>query len=365
MKKIVLLPIFFLLFMINACVPTSRSTPEATTRTNTTTPTPVSTPAPFTPSPTTTLRPDPGNANTTPITADNAAGVQRLRTLTGHSNATYGLAFSPDERFLASSTLDGDIIVWDRETWRPIREFQANINFGWRLNFLADSAHIASGNGMVWDIASGEQENGLGKEQTVIFSPDGVWMAAIRRGRTSIELWTVADWQLDREIVTSHAGDIFALAFSHDSLLIATAANFDPNGQQFTIKLWDVATGEELCALQGHQDAIHALAFSPNGRWLASASMDTTVVIWDIQTGQIVQTLHTSAQLFDATFSPDSSLVAAALNNNTVELWSVASGQLVKTLDHGGEVVSVAFSPDGTLLACGAYDARVYIWGIQ
>jgi WD40 repeat protein len=364
MKNTFLLPLWFLFLLLNACAPTPQPTPEVINSTGTPIPPPAYTPSLFTPSPTVTLPLEPGGSNAAPITAENAGRVQRLRTLTGHSHAIYGLAFSPDGRFLASSTLKGDIRVWDRETWRTLREFQATNIYGWRLFFLADSAHVVSGNGMLWDIASGELEKDPGRQQTVAFSPDGAWMAAVRRGQSRIELWQVVDWQLEREIGTSPSGDIFALAFSPDGRLIATATNFDPNGPQFVIKIWDVATGEELFDLQCHQDAIHALAFSPDGRWLASASMDTTVAIWDVRTGQLVETLHTSAQLFDATFSPDSNLVAAALNNNTVELWDVTSGQLVKTLDHAGEVVAVAFSPDGTLLASGAYDAKVYIWGI-
>jgi len=156
----------------------------------------------------------------------------------------------------------------------------------------------------------------------------------------------------------------FRHGFSPDSQLLASAANSLPDTPEFSVKLWDVLTGQELFTLQGHRDAIHSLAFSPDGKWLASASMDTTVKIWDVQTGQLLRTLQTKAELFDVTFSPDSSLVAAALNNNTVELWGVASGRLARTLNHGGEVVSVAFSPDGALLASGAYDSKVYLWGV-
>jgi WD40 repeat protein len=254
--------------------------------------------------------------------------------------------------------------LWDPTSWQVIREYTASSVWGWRLFFLADNAHISSGNGTVWDIASGEMEHALNGEYHVTFSPDGAWMAANGRGQLTIELWRVEDWGLEREIVTSHAGDIFTLAFSPDSRLLASAANFLSDTPEFSVKLWDVLTGQELFTLQGHQDAIHSLAFSPDGRWLASASMDTTVKIWDVQTGQLLHTLQTRAELFDVTFSPNSTLVAAALNNNTVELWDVASGRLARTLKHGGEVVSVAFSPDSALLASGAYDSKVYLWCI-
>jgi WD40 repeat protein len=297
------------------------------------------------------------------ITPDTAGQVELLHRHDGHESRLYGLAFSPDGRYFASSTLDGTVQVWDPDSWQVVREFTAPDVFGWRLFFLADNAHISSGNGTVWDISSGEMVHTLSGEHHVTFSPDGVWMAANGRGQFSIELWRVEDWQLEGEIVTSHFGDIFALAFSPDSRLLASAANIAQN-PEFSVKLWDVMTGQELFTLQGHTDFIHGLAFSPDGRWLATASMDTTVKIWDVQTGQLVHTLQTAAELFDVAFSPDSSLVAAALNNNTVELWDVASGQRLRILDHDGEVVSLAFSPDGSLLASGAYDRKVYLWGI-
>ena len=330
----------------------------------TTTPTPTMTPALTTAFPTSTLQVEPSGSNGTPITLDTVARVECLRKLKGHNNRLYGLAFSPDGHFLGSSSLDGVVQLWDPASWQVIREYTASSVWGWRLFFLADSAHISSGNGTVWDIASGQLEHALNGEHHVTFSPDGVWMAANGRGQLTIELWRVEDWGLEREIVTSHGGDIFAMAFSPDSQLLASAANSLPDTPEFSVKLWDVLTGQELFTLQGHRDAIHSLAFSPDGKWLASASMDTTVKIWDVQNGQLLHTLQTKAELFDVTFSPDSSLVAAALNNNTVELWDVASGRLARTLNHGGEVVSVAFSPDGALLASGAYDSKVYLWGI-
>jgi WD40 repeat protein len=340
------------------------ATPPAPTTVTVFVPTMTPTTAPPTAAPTPTPQATANAWGSAPISPDNAARVERLGTLKGHDNRLYGLAFSPDGHSFGSSSLDGVVQLWDPASWQLIREFTASSVWGWRLFFLADSAHISSGNGIVWDIASGEVEHALSGEHHVTFSPDGVWMAANGRGQLSIELWKVEDWQLEREIVTSHAGDIFTLAFSPDSRLLASAANISANGPEFAIKLWDVKTRRELFTLQGHQDSIHGLAFSPDGKWLASASMDTTVKVWDVQTGQLLHTLQTRAELFDVTFSPDSSLVAAALNNKTVELWDVAGECMVRTLNHGGEVASVAFSPDGTLLASGAYDSKIYLWGI-
>jgi WD40 repeat protein len=254
------------------------------------------------------------------ISANTATQVKRLRTLNGRDNRLYGLAFSPDGRFFASSSLDGAVQVWDRASWQLVQEFTVSRVWGWRLFFLTDSIRISSGNGTVWDATTGKQVHTLNDDNRVAFSPDGVWMAVNGRGQATVELWRIEDWQTEREIVTNHTGDIFTLVFSPDSRLLATAANISPDDPEFTVKLWDVTTGQELFTLQGHQDAIHGVAFSPDSRWLASASMDTTVKLWDVQTGQLLHTLQTQAELFDVAVSPDGSLVAAALNNKTVEL---------------------------------------------
>jgi len=293
--------------------------------------------------------------NSIPITPGNAADAELIRTLKGHNNRLFGLGFSPDGRFFGSYSLDGVVQVWDPATWQVIQEFTDPNATGWRLFFLADNAHISSGTGTVWNITTGEVEHALGRGHRVTFSPDGIWMAD-NGGQRGIALWRIENWQMEREIVTSHTGD--HLAFSSDSRLLASS------GPDFAVKLTDVTTGQELFTLQGHQNIIHGLAFSTGGQWLASASMDTTIKVWDVETGQLIHTLQTGGELFDVTFSPDSSLVAAALNNNNVELWDVASGRLVRILKHGGEVVSVAFSPDGTLLACGAYNNKIYLWGV-
>jgi Tol biopolymer transport system component len=310
------------------------------------------------------LQPEPANSQSTPITSDTTARVICLRKLEGHDPRLYGLAFSPDGRYFGAYSLDGVVQVWDRTSWQVIQEYRTSTVYGWRLFFLTDGMHISSGDGTVWNIASSELVHSLGVGHTVTFSPDGVWMASIYRGNPIIELRRVEDWQLEREITADPATLIFTLAISPDSRLLATTSHSLLDSQEHSVILWDMETGRELLTLPGHRDVIHGLAFSSDGRWIASASMDTTINLWDVQSGQLIYTFHAAAEMFDVTFSPDSSLVAAAMNNNTVELWDVDSGQWVRTLNHNGEVVSVAFSPDGTLLASGAYDGKIYIWGV-
>ena len=133
-----------------------------------------------------------------------------------------------------------------------------------------------------------------------------------------------------------------------------------------TVKLWDAATGREVRTLRGHTAAVLGVAYSPDGRTLASAGDDRTVRIWDAATGQEVRTLrgHT-ASVMSVAYSPDGRTLASASDDRTVKLWDAATGQRVRTLrGHIGCRLGVAFSPDGRTLASASRDHTVKLWDV-
>jgi len=155
-----------------------------------------------------------------------------------------------------------------------------------------------------------------------------------------------------------HTGSIGRIAWSPDGRMLASPS-FDK-----TIRLWDARTGECLRTLVGHTDQVYSVAFDPQGRNLASASGDRTVKLWAAATGGLLRTLKGhNGYVRSVAFDPPGRNLASGSSDATVKLWEAASGRLQGTLEgHKGDVYSVAFDPAGGTLASGGHDARVMLW---
>jgi hypothetical protein len=154
------------------------------------------------------------------------------------------------------------------------------------------------------------------------------------------------------------------IAFSPDGKTVASASK-----DKRTVRAWDLATGETLATLRGHADAVEALAFSPDGRTLASGSRDKTVNLWAVSKGEKTATLRGHTTCVSAVaFSPDGRVLASGgdcKDDRAVNLWDVSTGRQLASCPHDpallGGVKCLAFSPDGKTLASGSRESLVML----
>jgi len=315
------------------------------------------------------------------------------------------LAFSPDGRRLAAGLAGTPSIkLWDATTGHELLAFNALMGLVWSVAFSPDGTRLATGSNdhtaKLWDADTGQElasfSGHIGAVRAVAWSPDGKRLATGGADRT-VKLWDAATSQ-ELATLKGHFGEVFSVAFSPDGKNIATCSD------DFTVKLWDVnatlelttlksdrpvrsvalspdarmlatdsgtrarvwdaITGRELASLQGRAGGVQSVAFSSDGKRLATSGIDQPAKLWDLHTGQQLTTFtgH-SDRVVSARFSPDGQRLVTASSDKTAKLWDVVSGQEIITLKGHTEIVYAAvFSPDGSNLATGSYDHTAKLW---
>jgi WD40 repeat protein len=294
-------------------------------------------------------------------------------------------AFSPDGTSLLTRADDGVVRLWDARSGKPIRAIKHESSINSAI-YTPDGAYVITGaddgTARVWDVMppSGTQLRHASDVSSAKFSPDGTRVLTASADGTAM-LWNAT------------TSDPIGVPLHHERTVLR--AVFSPDGQRVvtasldrTARVWDATTGRAISGPFVHDDelrveedirpvsrrepqdpaaelvkgAVLEAAFSPDGRFVVTASADGTARIWDVATGRETHKLIHDTIVVGARFSPDGKRVVTTTDYR-IYFWDAATGEVIgKPLAHDHEVASVAFSPDGSRMVSASADKTARIW---
>ncbi|KAH7349299.1 hypothetical protein B0T11DRAFT_288935 [Plectosphaerella cucumerina] len=282
----------------------------------------------------------------------NAVELLQQGSPSGHDRPVTSVAFAHNSRFLASSSEDTTVRIWSTKTGEPQAVLRGHGQAVLWTAFSRDSTRLVStardGTSRLWDTQSWtcvEEITMSAGMDVVLFSPDLTTMASTHFEDTeTVRLWDVATGQHKAALQCGGCHWISAMAYSCDSSLFAVGGGDD------TILIWDLEAESCLHVLEGHQEAVTSLVFSPSvarATLFASGSADTTIRTWDASTGVCHAVLegHTDP-ITSLAFSSDSGRLASGSRDQTVRIWDTDAKSCLAIMQTSNVAYEMSFSPD-------------------
>ena len=284
--------------------------------------------------------------------------------------AATGVAFSVDGKYVAATSKDHTVKLWDFRTGELKHILKGHTWFLNSVTFSPDGSRLASTSNdrtvIVWETSTGRKLHTLRGHKygvtSVAFSPDGKRLAStggdspmLTRGNGEIKVWDASNGQM---LLSWDAYCGSNIAFGPDGNRLATG------NEHAKVALWDASTGKLSLTLDGHLREVTSVAFSPDGERIASASEDRTVKVWDLKTGKKLLTLQGHAgTVTSVKYSGDGKRLVTASDDQTVKLWNAADGLVSSTWKgHTGRVTSATFSGDGRRVFSVSEDHSTKVW---
>jgi WD40 repeat protein/DNA-binding SARP family transcriptional activator len=286
-----------------------------------------------------------------------------LRTLRGNAAGVLSVAFGSDSATLYST--QGHVLrVWDVSSRRLRRILRGHRNVIYCISSSRDGAYIASAGHdhsvRVWNSASGAVLHVLAGHTDVVhavaWSPDGVLLASASDDRT-VRLWDVRTGQLVRRF-SDHTQSVRAVSFSPDGALLLTGS------VDQTVRVRSLGSGQTLHVLRGRDsNELMQLAVSPDGTMAAHTITQAGIVVWDVQRGEVLRELATSDLPVNClAWSSDGKWLASGSADQSIHVWDTGSWEEEVLGYHSSWVSAVVWSPDGTLLVSSSTLGEIALW---
>ena len=289
---------------------------------------------------------------------------RQTQLLSGHQQDILAIAFSADQRFLASGSRDGTVRLWDLQTGECLHIWNAHAALVRSVAFSQDGAWLVSGGDDCdirrWHTQTGQCLTVFEGHQKAVYavciSPDGRTLISGSEDQT-IRCWDIIQGRC-LSTLQGHEGGIWSIGLSPDGGALVSSS-IDRQ-----VRLWDMSSGNSLRTLMGYTDYAYGLAFSPDGQILAAGSSNSLVRLWDWRRETCAQTLQGHRNwVWDTAWSPDGRLLASGGLDHVVKIWRASSGNCIATLTgHENNVMKVAWHPDGDLLASAGQDNAIRLW---
>ncbi|GAB1545461.1 hypothetical protein NUACC21_81370 [Scytonema sp. NUACC21] len=305
---------------------------------------------------------------------------KELCTLTGHNSPVSAVAVTPDGQRLISASNDKTLKVWDVETGKELRTLTGHSNSVSAVAVTPDGQRLISGSWddtlKVWDVETGKELRTLTghseRVSAVAVTPDGQRLISGSWDYT-LKVWDVETGK-ELRTLTGHSDWVSAVAVTPDGQRLISAS-FDK-----TLKVWGVETGKELRILTGHSSAVSAVAVTPDGQRMISGSWDSTLKVWKAEIkrgflafyqkfipGKLLFTLTGHSNVVQAVaVTPDGQRLISASWDKTLKVWDVKTGKELRTLTgHSNSVLAVAVTPDGQRVISGSEDYTLKVWDLE
>jgi WD40 repeat protein len=281
---------------------------------------------------------------------------------TGNPSVNTGVAFTPDGLHVVAESGRDTVRMWDVTTGQALSAWSGELGMVKTVAVSSDGKFLAAGGtkaARVWEVDTGRLLHAFPAPARrtaacVAFSPDGGRLAVGGGGPAVI----VRSLPAGDVVLTLNTPSerVFALAWSADGTRLAA-------GDRRTVTVWDMPSGRELYALPAQEDYVPGLAFSPDGRTLATSAEDRSVHLWDGLTGAHRTSWRgLSHSIVGLCFSPDGRRLAGGDSSGVVHVWDAATGTALLAMEGYAGAGPVVWGPDGSRLAAGEMGPGVLIW---